>query len=135
MAKLAHVRMHRLGREEVMAQIDVLGLVPIGDVDRGNRVPLVVGGIVDQHRDRTEPLARVSRSRAAAASMSVTSACRKITLWPPSVSLPAVPLPRLFVDVDEGDPAAVEGEGAHDLRADAVVARRSRTRPGRPGWG
>ena len=53
-AQLAHLRMHGLGCEKVMPQIHVLRMVPIVGGDVGDRVALVVGGVVDQDRDRAE---------------------------------------------------------------------------------
>ena len=48
-ARRLHRRHHRLGGEELVAEIDVHPLVPIGGRDVGDRVAIVVAGIVDQH--------------------------------------------------------------------------------------
>ena len=46
--------MNGLGGKKVVAQIHVLGVVPIVGGDVGDGVALVVGGVVDQDRDRAE---------------------------------------------------------------------------------
>jgi hypothetical protein len=50
--------MHGLRAEELVAQIELLDAVPVVDRDLGDGVPLVIGRIVDQNRDRPQPLAR-----------------------------------------------------------------------------
>jgi hypothetical protein len=50
--------MNGLGGKKVMPQIHILGVVPIVGSDVGHGVALVVGGVIDQNRDRAELRAR-----------------------------------------------------------------------------
>jgi hypothetical protein len=45
--KLAHLRMNRLGCKKMVPQIHVLRVVPIVGGDVGDRVALVIGGVID----------------------------------------------------------------------------------------
>ena len=65
----------RLGGEEVVAQVDVEPVVPLLHAQRLDRVPLIVGRVVDQHRDGAEPL-RGLGDPARSAATSRTSQCR-----------------------------------------------------------
>ena len=46
-----HLRAHRLRGEELVAQVHRHALVPVIDGDILDLVPIVVGGVVDQHAD------------------------------------------------------------------------------------
>ena len=61
--KLAHLRVDGLGGEEVMPQIHVLRVVPVVGGHVGDRVALVIGGVIDQYRNRTELRARLRDRR------------------------------------------------------------------------
>ena len=50
-AGIAHLRPHRLGGEELVAQIDRHALVPIVERDVLDAMAVVIAGIVDQHPD------------------------------------------------------------------------------------
>jgi hypothetical protein len=56
--KLAHLRVDGLGGEEVVPQIHVLRMVPVFGGHVGDGMPLVIGGVVDQYRNRPEFRAR-----------------------------------------------------------------------------
>ena len=53
-----------LGREELVAQVHREAIVPVLRRHRLDRVPLVVGRVVDQHADRPEPRLRLGDRRA-----------------------------------------------------------------------
>src|SRR5436309_1699564 len=50
-ARLAHPRPHRLGGEELMAQVHLHALVPVTDGDIIAAVAVVIAGIVDEDTD------------------------------------------------------------------------------------
>ena len=50
--------MHGLGGEELVAEVDVLGGVPVLGRHLGDRLAAVVGGVVDEDADRAERGAR-----------------------------------------------------------------------------
>jgi hypothetical protein len=112
------VRMHRLGGEEMMAKIDVLGVVPVGDIDGRDRMSFVVCRVVDQYRDGAQPRARVGNRLAQRLDVGDVSPNER-HLAPAVAQLTRQSLPRFLVDVYEGDAAVVAREGADDLGADA----------------
>ena len=116
--KLAHLRMNGLGGKKVMPQIHVLGVVPIVGGDVGDRVALVIGGIVDQDRDRAE-LRPGFRDRGLQRRDVGHVAVQK-------KRRPALALHRrrhrfafCALHVDESDARMIAREGAHEVGADA----------------
>ena len=130
-----HLRVHRLGGEEMVAQVDVLRLVPIVRRDLVDGVALVVGGVVDQHRDRAEPLARPSRSAACSAAMSVTSQREETAAaCAPLARVPRRALRRLRRAMSrKATRAPLAGEGPNDVGADAGGAAGDEDDPARRG--
>ena len=55
-AELAHVRTDRLRRKELVAEVHVQRLVPVCGRHLVENVPVVLGGIIDQDRHRSDPL-------------------------------------------------------------------------------
>ena len=51
-----HPRAHGLGREELMVEVERQRAAPCLWLDSGHRMPIVLGGIVDQHGDRAVPV-------------------------------------------------------------------------------
>lgn len=49
----AHLRRHRLRREELVPQIDLHAILPVVDGDVRDLVAIVIGGVVDEHTDRS----------------------------------------------------------------------------------
>ena len=116
--KLAHLRMDGLGGKKVMAQIHVLGVVPIVGGDVGDGVALVVGGVIDQDRDRAELLARFRDCGLQRHDVGHVAVKKK--------RRPALALHRRrhrfalrALHVDESDARVIAREGAHDVGADA----------------
>ena len=85
-------------------------------------VAVVVGGVVDEHGDRSELGAR-RRAIAAAQRVDVGQvAVQEQRPVPALAELGDQRLRRLGLDVDEGDLGAVAGKGAHHRGADARAA-------------
>ena len=106
-----HHRLHRLGGEELVPQVHREPLVPVLGRHALERVALVVGGVVDQDRDRAVGVGRGSDRRAQR--LDVAQVARQEQR---RRQRPRRPAPRrsclaaVAVDVDEGDLAALLAE-------------------------
>lgn len=113
----AHRGEHRLRGEEVRPQVDGDALVEIGGRDLLDAVALVVGDVVDQHVDaahrfgqpRDRRLQRGHVGHVAGLEVHALQAGRQRGAG-------------ARIAVDEADAAALFGEGAHDVGADAAGA-------------
>ena len=61
--ELAHLRVDGLGGEKVVTQVHVLRVIPVIRGHVGHRMALVIGRVVDQHRDGTQSRPRLRDRR------------------------------------------------------------------------
>ena len=129
MPKLAHLRVDGLGGEKVMPQIHILRVVPVVRGHVGDRVALVIGGVIDQYRDRTEFRARFRDRRLERRDVGDVAAEKERRLahlrQPRRQRLALVAL-----EVDKRDARMIAGKSAYDVGADAgrAAADEHRTR-------
>jgi hypothetical protein len=119
--QFTHLWTNRLRREEVMAEVDVLGMVPISDADVVDRVPFIAGGVVDQRRNQAERLARPPDRRLQRRNVDHI-ALEKQRLLAGSCEFLGQSLARVGLQVAEGDARVIAGEGPHDVGADPGCA-------------
>src|SRR5262245_17002743 len=106
-----------------MAQVYVLGPIPVRGRHRVEVMPLVVGGVVDQRADRTDTLARLGDRRAQRVDI-YEIAWQEQHARTQSIETFRQLQGRCSVDVEERDPRMLPHEGFDDRGADAGCAAR-----------